>query len=90
MSEVLGGMHFWRNSIFAILIETNFRKREVRKEFSYFMAEARKFTPMLLLKIMLLLPLVWAPKSVHRYCWQKYEKYRAKLQQRTPQFDGNR
>ena len=90
MSEVLGGTNFWRNTIFAILIETTFRKSEVRREYSYYMAEARKFTPLLLLKIMSLLPLVWAPKSIHRFCWNKYENYRAKLQQGPPQFDGDR
>lgn len=90
MHEVLGGANFWRNTIFAILIETTFRKREVRQEYSNFMAEARKWTPLLLLKICLLLPLVWAPKSVHRYCWAKYEGYRARKNQKPPQFDADR
>jgi glycosyltransferase involved in cell wall biosynthesis len=90
MSEVLGGKNFWRNTIFAILIETTFRKREVRHEYSNFVAEARKRTPLLLLKIYSLLPLVWAPKSVHRFCWAKFEAYRARKNQKPPQFDADR
>ena len=90
MSEVLGGKNFWQNTIFAILIETTFRKKEVRKEYSNFLAEARKHTPLLLCKISMLLPLVWAPKSIHRWCWAKYEAYRARKNQVPPQFDADR
>jgi hypothetical protein len=90
MSEVLGGVNFWRNTLFAILIETTFRKREVRKEFSNFAAEARKYTPLLLLKIYCFLPLVLAPKSVHHWAWRKYEVYRAKKNQQAPKFDADR
>jgi len=90
MSEVLGGLWFWRNTIFAILIETTFRKREVRKEYRNFAAEARKFNPWLLFKIYLLLPLVLAPKPVHRWCWAKFEAYRARQNQTAPQFDADR
>jgi glycosyltransferase involved in cell wall biosynthesis len=90
MSEVLSGKKFWLNTIFAILIETTFRKREVRREYRNFAAEARKFTPLLLLKIYMLLPLVLAPKSVHRFCWRKYEEYRARKNQRAPQYDADR
>lgn len=90
MHEVLGGKNFWQNTIFAILIETTFRKREVRKEYANFSAEARKYTPWLLLKIYMLLPLVLAPKSVHRWCWRKYEAYRERKNQRAPKFDADR
>lgn len=90
LSEVFSGMHFWKTAIFAVLIETTFRKKEVRQEYSTFLAEARHRTPWILFKACLLLPLVLAPKSVHRACWTKYEAYRRKQSQEAPKFDGDR
>jgi glycosyltransferase involved in cell wall biosynthesis len=90
LNEVMGGLAFYHHAIFAILIETTYRSSEVRQEYRNLAAETRKANPLLLFKVYSLLPLVWAPKAVHRYCWKVYSSYRERRNQAPPVFDGHR
>jgi glycosyltransferase involved in cell wall biosynthesis len=90
LSEVFGGSLFFKNIIYCILTERNFRPTDYWGEYRTLAGEALLASPVLFLKICAFLPLVMAPNFVFRLLWEKYRGYRRRSGLALPNFDEAR
>jgi hypothetical protein len=90
LSEVFGGVRFWQNGIYCALTEKAYRPEAAVAEYLELLAQARLTSLRVTLGLLCLLPLVAAPRWVHRPLWEAYRKYRARKGLPLPCFDEGR
>lgn len=90
VSEVFGGAVFFKNLLYCVLTEKTFRPLNYWPEYKELFGQTLLFGLFLAVKVVLFLPLVLAPKGVHRLLWAWYSRYRAKKGMPLPVFDEER
>lgn len=90
LSEVFGGTAFWRTALYCVLTEREYRPKACVAEYRELLAQARITSVSISAALLSFLPLVLAPRWIHRPLWAAYKKHRARRGLPLPCFDEGR
>lgn len=90
LSEVFGGARFWQTGLYCVLTEREYRPEACVAEYHELLAQSRITSLPISIGLLCLLPLVVAPRWVHRPLWEAYRRYRARKGLPLPCFDEGR